>query len=82
MILDTSGLSVLAEGEPPLDAFLRKAAQVATPVIVLGVNTDMEFRIHATGSNRNSGSANTCRAFEFWMSTSGPPFPTALFEQT
>ena len=36
MILDTSGLSVLAEGEPPLDAFLRKAAQVAIPVIVLG----------------------------------------------
>ena len=36
MILDTSGLSALAEGEPALDAFLRKAAQVAIPVIVLG----------------------------------------------
>ena len=36
MILDTRGLSALAESEPALDAFLRKAAQVAIPVIVLG----------------------------------------------
>jgi tRNA(fMet)-specific endonuclease VapC len=36
MILDTNGLSALAEGETPLESILRKAAQVAIPVIVLG----------------------------------------------
>ncbi len=36
MILDTNGLSALAEGEPGLEPLLRKAAQVAIPVIVLG----------------------------------------------
>jgi tRNA(fMet)-specific endonuclease VapC len=36
VIVDTSGLSALAEGEPTLESILRKAAQVAIPVIVLG----------------------------------------------
>lgn len=36
MILDTNGLSALAEGEPTLEPVLRRAAQVAIPVIVLG----------------------------------------------
>ena len=36
MILDTNGLSALAEGEPALEPLLRKATQVAIPVIVLG----------------------------------------------
>ena len=36
MILDTNGLSALAEGEPALEPLLRRAAQVAIPVIVLG----------------------------------------------
>ena len=36
MILDTNGLSALAEGEPALEPLLRKAAQMALPVIVLG----------------------------------------------
>lgn len=36
MILDTNGLSALAQGEPALESILRKAAQVAIPVIVLG----------------------------------------------
>ena len=36
MILDTNGLSALAEGETALEPLLRKAAQVAIPVIVLG----------------------------------------------
>ena len=36
MILDTNGLSALAEGQPALEPVLRKAAQVAIPVIVLG----------------------------------------------
>ena len=36
MILDTNGLSALAEGESGLEPLLRRAAQVAIPVIVLG----------------------------------------------
>ena len=36
MILDTNGVSALAEGEPALEPLLRRAAQVAIPVIVLG----------------------------------------------
>ena len=36
MILDTNGLSALTEGEPGLEPLLRRAAQVAIPVIVLG----------------------------------------------
>ena len=36
MILDTNGLSALADGEPALEPVLRRAAQVAIPVIVLG----------------------------------------------
>ena len=36
MILDTNGLSALAEGEPSLEPLLRKATQIALPVIVLG----------------------------------------------
>ena len=34
--MDTNGLSALAEGEPRLETLLRRAAQVAIPVIVLG----------------------------------------------
>jgi tRNA(fMet)-specific endonuclease VapC len=36
VILDTNGLSALAEGEPGLEPLLRRAAQVAIPVTVLG----------------------------------------------
>lgn len=36
MILDTNGLSALAEGEPRLEPILREATQIAVPVIVLG----------------------------------------------
>jgi tRNA(fMet)-specific endonuclease VapC len=36
VILDTNGLSALADGEPALKPVLRRAAQVAIPVIVLG----------------------------------------------
>ncbi len=36
MILDTNGLSAVAEGDRALEPILRKAAQVAIPVIVLG----------------------------------------------
>lgn len=36
MIIDTNGLSALADGEPALAPILRKATQIAIPVIVLG----------------------------------------------
>jgi tRNA(fMet)-specific endonuclease VapC len=36
VILDTNGLSAVAEGDPALEPILRKAAQVAIPVVVLG----------------------------------------------
>lgn len=36
MILDTNGLSAVAEGEAALEPILRRAAQIAIPVIVLG----------------------------------------------
>lgn len=36
MILDTNGLSALADGEAALEPILREAAKVALPVIVLG----------------------------------------------
>ena len=36
MILDTNGLSAVAEGEAALEPILRQAAQIAIPVIVIG----------------------------------------------
>jgi tRNA(fMet)-specific endonuclease VapC len=36
VILDTNGLSAVAEGEPAIEPILGKVAQVAIPVIVLG----------------------------------------------
>lgn len=36
MILDTNGLSAVADGDRALEPILRKAVQVAIPVIVLG----------------------------------------------
>lgn len=36
MILDTDGLSAVADGEAALEPILRKATEVAIPVIVLG----------------------------------------------
>jgi len=36
VILDTNGLSALADGDKGLEPFLRRADQIAIPVIVLG----------------------------------------------
>ncbi len=36
MILDTNAMSAVAEGDVALEPILRKAAQIAVPVIVLG----------------------------------------------
>jgi tRNA(fMet)-specific endonuclease VapC len=36
VILDTNGLSAVVEGDPAIEPLLKKASQIAIPVIVLG----------------------------------------------
>jgi tRNA(fMet)-specific endonuclease VapC len=36
VILDTNGLSAVADGDPSLEPILSKAAEIAVPVVVLG----------------------------------------------
>ena len=64
MILDTNGLSALAEGEPALKSVLRTAAQIAIPVIVLG-----EYR-YGFSQWRNHGQ------YEQWLTEYLPSFRT------
>jgi tRNA(fMet)-specific endonuclease VapC len=58
VILDTTGLSAVAEGEPALEPILRKAAQVAIPVIVLA-----EYRYGIAQSRERN-------RYEQWLSES------------
>ncbi len=58
MILDTNGLSALADGESALEPILRGAVEVAVPVIVLG-----EYR-YGIGQSRNS------QKYEQWLNES------------
>lgn len=74
MILDSNGLSAVAEGEPALERILRQAAQVAIPVIVLG-----EYRYGISRSRHR-------RHYERWLDEYIPGFrvleidePTTLF---
>jgi hypothetical protein len=62
MILDTNGLSALAEGASRLEPILRKATQIAVPVIVLA-NTDMVSSSLASGNATNTGLSNTLQSF-------------------
>lgn len=62
MILDTKGLSALADGEPALGPVLRKAAQIAIPVIVLG-----EYR-YGISRSRNR------KVYEQWLAEYLPKF--------
>ena len=62
MILDTNGLSAVADGEPALEPILRGAAQVAIPVIVLG-----EYRYGIAQSRERN-------RYEQWLSESLPKF--------
>lgn len=62
MILDTNGLSALAEGDRALESILRKAAQVAIPVIVLG-----EFRYGIAHSRYR-------KQYEQWLGEFLPAF--------
>ena len=54
MILDTNGLSAMAEGEPALEPILRKAAQLAIPVIAWA-SAGMEFLTHASENTTSNG---------------------------
>ena len=58
MILDTNGLSALADGESTLEPILREAAEVALPVIVLG-----EFRYGVRQSRER-------QRYEQWLTES------------
>ena len=62
MILDTNGLSALAEGDSALEPILRKASQVAIPVIVLG-----EYRYGISQSREKSH-------YERWLARYLPTF--------
>lgn len=62
MILDTNGLSAVAEGDPALEPLLRKATQVAIPVIVLG-----EYRYGISQSRERN-------RYEQWLSEYLPKF--------
>ncbi len=58
MILDTNGLSAVADGDAALAPILRKAAEVAVPVIVLG-----EYR-HGIQQSRDR------QRYERWLTES------------
>ena len=60
MILDTNGLSAMADGDSRLEPILREAIEVAVPVIVLG-----EFRY---GIRQSRGRAR----YERWLAESIP----------
>jgi predicted nucleic acid-binding protein len=62
VILDTNGLSALAEGEPALESILRKATQIAVPVIVLG-----EYRYGISQSRHR-------KHYEQWLKEYLPDF--------
>ena len=62
MILDTNGLSAVADGEAALEPILRKAAQVAIPVIVLS-----EYRYGISHSRDR-------KHYEQWLAAYLPKF--------
>lgn len=62
VVLDTNGLSAVADGHPALEPILRKAAEVAVPVIVLG-----EYRYGIQRSRYR-------QRYEQWLTASIPNF--------
>ena len=60
--MDTNGLSAVAEGESALEPILRKAAQIAIPVIVLG-----EYRYGISHSRKR-------KHYERWLAEYLPTF--------
>jgi tRNA(fMet)-specific endonuclease VapC len=71
VILDTNGLSAVVEGHPAIEPLLRKAAQIAIPVIVLG-----EYRYGISHSRER-------RRYEQWLAEYLPTFESLdVDEQT
>ena len=62
MILDTNGLSAAADGNPELEPILRRASEIAVPVIVLG-----EYRYGIRYSRDREG-------YEQWLTESLPGY--------
>ncbi len=62
MILDTNGLSAVADGDAALEPILRKAAELAVPVIVLG-----EYRYGIQQSRDR-------QRYEQWLTQSLPSY--------
>src|SRR5271166_2579718 len=62
MILDTNGLSAVADGNAALEPILRKAAEIAVPVIVLG-----EYRYGIQQSRDR-------KRYEQWLTESLPNY--------
>ena len=62
MILDTNGVSALAEGESALESILRRANRVAIPVIVVG-----EYRYGISRSREQ-------KRYEEWLTEYLPKF--------
>jgi tRNA(fMet)-specific endonuclease VapC len=62
MILDTNGLSALAEGESRLEPILQKATQIAVPVMVLG---EYRYGIQQSGERQR---------YEHWLVEYLPKF--------
>jgi len=69
VILDTDGLSALAEGESALESILRNATQVAIPVIVLG-----EYRYGISQSRYR-------KHYEQWLNESLPKFRILVVDE-
>ncbi len=62
MILDTNGLSAVADGDASLIPILRRATEIAVPVIVLG-----EYRYGVRQSRE-------CQRYEQWLMDSLPNY--------
>jgi tRNA(fMet)-specific endonuclease VapC len=69
MILDTNGLSALAEGELRIEPILRKATQIAVPVIVLG-----EYRYGIRQSRER-------QRYEHWLVEYLPKFRVLIVDE-
>jgi tRNA(fMet)-specific endonuclease VapC len=69
VILDTNGLSAVADGDPALKAIVREASEIAVPVIVLG-----EFRYGIRQSRDRL-------RYEQWLTESIPSFRVLIVDE-
>ena len=69
MSLDTNGLSAVVEGDPAIEPLLRKAPQIAIPVIVLG-----EYRYGISQSRDR-------KLYEHWLAEYLPAFQSLKIDE-